>query len=47
MMKRSNSSSINDEILAFLSLLVVQATYPKTYKSTTINSFENVVSISM
>jgi hypothetical protein len=43
MMKRSNKSLTKDEISAFLSLLVLQATCPKAYKSTTINSFEIVV----
>jgi hypothetical protein len=36
-----------DEISAFLSLLALQATSPKAYKSITINSFEIVVNLSM
>jgi hypothetical protein len=46
-MKKNNSSLTKDEILAFLSLLVVQTTSPKTYKSTATNLFEIVVSLSM
>jgi hypothetical protein len=46
-MKRSNSSLTKDEILAFLSLLIVQAACLKTYKSNATNSFEIVVSLSM
>jgi hypothetical protein len=45
--KRSNRSLTKDEIWAFLSLLALQAAYPKAYKSTTTNSFEIVVSLSM
>ncbi len=47
MMKRSNMSLRNDEILAFLSLLVLQVASPKAYNSTTTNSFEIVASLSM
>jgi hypothetical protein len=47
MMKRNNRSLTKDEILVFLSLLALQATCPKAYKSTATNSFEIIVSISM
>jgi hypothetical protein len=47
MMKRSNSPLTKDEILVFLSLLIVQVACPKTYKSTATNSFEIIVSLSM
>jgi hypothetical protein len=47
MMKRSNMSLTKDEISTFLSLLALQLTYPKAYKSTATNSFEIVVSFSM
>jgi hypothetical protein len=47
MMKRSNKSLTKDEISTFLSLLALQATRPKAYKSTLINSFEIVVNLSM
>jgi len=46
-MKKSNKSLTKDEISMFLSLLALQATRPKVYKSTTTNSFEIVVSLSM
>jgi len=46
-MKRSNKSLTKDEISMFLNLLVLQATHPKAYKSTTTNSFEIVVNLSM
>ncbi len=46
-MKRSNMSLIKDEISMFLSLLALQATYPKVYKNIATNSFEIVVSLSM
>jgi hypothetical protein len=39
-MKNNNNSLTKDEILAFLSLLDVQATYPKAYKRIATNSFE-------
>ncbi len=45
-MKR-NMSLIKDEISMFLSLLALQATYPKVYKNIATNSFEIVVSLSM
>jgi hypothetical protein len=47
MMKRSNKFSTKDEISAFLSLLALQATFPKAYKSIATNSFEIVVNLSM
>jgi hypothetical protein len=47
MMKRSNRSLTKDEISVFLGLLALQAACPKVYKSTTTNSFEIVVSLSM
>jgi hypothetical protein len=47
MMKRSKMFMTKDEISMFLSLLASQATYQKVYKSTTTNSFEIVVSLSM
>jgi hypothetical protein len=47
MMKRSNKSLTKDEISTFLSLLALQATFPKGFNSTTTNSFEIVVNISM
>ncbi len=47
MMKRINKFLTKDEISTFLSLLVLQVAYLKAYKSTTTNSFEIVVSISM
>jgi hypothetical protein len=34
-------------ILTFLSLLAIQAHCPKAYKSTTTNSFEIIISLSM
>jgi hypothetical protein len=46
-MKKSNKSLTKDEISMFLSLLALQATRPKVYKSTTTNSFEIVVNLSM
>ncbi len=46
-MKKSNMSLTKDEILVFLNLLALQATCPKAYKSTTTNSFEIVVSLSL
>ncbi len=46
-MKRSNKSLTKDEISTFLNLFALQATRPKAYKSTTTNSFEIVVSLSM
>jgi hypothetical protein len=47
MMKKSTRSLTKDEILAFLNLLALQVAHPKAYKSTTTNSFEIVVNISM
>jgi hypothetical protein len=38
-MKKSNRFLTKDEILAFLSLLALQASYPKVYKSIATNSF--------
>jgi len=46
-MKRNNNYLTKDEILAFLSLLAIQAACPKIYKSTATNSFEIVVNLSM
>jgi hypothetical protein len=46
-MKRSNKFLTKDEIFAFLSLLTLQATSPKHYKSTATNSFEIIDSLSM
>ncbi len=40
-------SLAKDEISMFLSLFVLQASCPKAYKSTTTNSFEIVVSLSV
>jgi len=47
MMKKNNNYLTKDEILAFLSLLAIQAACPKTYKNIATNSFEIVVNISM
>jgi hypothetical protein len=46
-MKRSNNYLTKDEILAFLSLLAIQAACPKSYKNIAKNSFEIVVNLSM
>jgi hypothetical protein len=46
-MKKNKNSLTKDEILTFLSLLVIQTTCPKTYNSIGINSFEIVVNLSM
>jgi hypothetical protein len=46
-MKRNNMSLTKDEISTFLSLLALQTTCPKAYKSTATNSFEIVVNLSM
>jgi len=46
-MKKSNKSLTKDEISMFLSLLALQATCSKVYKSTTTNSFEIVVIFAM
>ncbi len=47
MMKRTNKFLIKDEISAFLGLLALQVPCPKAYRSTTTNSFEIVVILSM
>ncbi len=47
MMKRNIKSLTKDEISVFLNLLALQAACPKAYKSTTTNSFEIVVNLSM
>jgi len=47
MMKKSNRSLTKDEIFMFWSLLALQVTCSKAYKSTPTNSFEIIVNLSM